>query len=146
MWMREAKIKKTKKQRFPSDTHRLHVEDGSLGDDHWPVSGVTFQLSFGPFYRQFPWRIMRSLRHRSQPVVPHKFTKVLRENGNAEVKSCVTFQRGCSELNARWFCSPSLGRRSPRWWRAGPPRWSGCCWGHAGRSRLRGCWACGWWP
>jgi len=31
--------------------HRLHVEDGGLGDDHWPVSGVTLQLSFGPLNR-----------------------------------------------------------------------------------------------
>lgn len=55
-------------------------------------------------------------------------------------------QHGWCEHSVRWCGSLSLGLRSPRWWRAGPPGWSGCCWAHAGRSRLRGCWACGWWP
>lgn len=128
--------------------HRLHVKDGGLGDDHWPVSGVTLQLGFGPLYRKLPRRIVVGLWHGHEPVLPHELTKILKLilgkfwfNADWSKK-----RRGRAASGAPWCGSLSLCPRSPRWLRAGPPGWSGCCWGRVERSRPRGCWACGWWP
>lgn len=129
----------------------LHVEDGGLGDYHWPVTSVTFQLGFGPLSGQFSRGVMGRLWHWCEPVLPHKFTKVLKQtkNNSCYLKTILFYYiilHRWGVLNPQWCGSLSLGLRSPRWWRVGPQGWSGCCWAHAGRSRLRGCWACGWWP
>lgn len=58
--------------------HRLHVKDGGLGDDHWPVSGVTLQLGFGPLCRKLPRRVVVGLGHGHEPVLPHELPKILK--------------------------------------------------------------------
>ena len=134
---------------FSHATHGLHVKDGGLGDDHWPVPSVTLQLRLGPLAWQLARRVVGSLWHGSQTVLPHEFSKVLSETRWSNNQN--HFGTGCIftvwlELHSLWSCSLWLGLHSPRWWRAGPPGWSGCCWARAERSRRRGCWACGWWP
>lgn len=60
-----------------SAAHRLHVEDGGLGDDHWPVSGVALQLGFGPLRWKLPRRVVAGLRDGHEPVLPHELAEIL---------------------------------------------------------------------
>lgn len=62
-------------------SHRLHVQDGGLGDDHRPVPRVTFQLGFGSLGRHFPSRVKRGLGEGCESVLSHKLTKILKEAG-----------------------------------------------------------------
>lgn len=69
-----------------------------------------------------------------------------RRNPKNEFDRMTIDEKTVDLLDVPWCGSLSLCRRSPRWSKAGPPGWSGCCWARARRSRPRGCWACGWWP
>lgn len=60
-----------------SAAHRLHVEDGGLGDDHGPVSGVALQLGFGPLSWELPRRVVAGLRDGHEPVLPHELAEIL---------------------------------------------------------------------
>lgn len=60
--------------------HRLHVEDGGLGDDHWPIASVTLQLGFGPLRRGLPSSLsVWGLWDRSQTILPHELSEVLQQ-------------------------------------------------------------------
>lgn len=60
-------------------SHRLHVQDGGLGDDHRPVPRVTFQLCFGSLGRHFPRWVKRGFGEGCESVLSHKLTKILKD-------------------------------------------------------------------
>lgn len=60
-------------------SHRLHVQDGGLGDDHRPVPSVTFQLCFGSLGRRFPRWVKRGFGEGCESILSHKLTKILKE-------------------------------------------------------------------
>lgn len=67
-----------KQEKTMEGSHRLHVQDGGLGDDHRPVPRVTFQLCFGSLGWRFPRWVKRGFGEGCESVLSHKLTKILK--------------------------------------------------------------------